>query len=301
MKIDILTLFPEMFKGPFDTSMLKKAQDDGLAEIYIHNLRNWAIDKHKTVDDRPYGGGAGMILKVDVIDRALQDLKSEANIPQKVRSPQLAKLKRDDKAGLNSLPASSKSKKSEYVVLMSAKGKLFNQEIAYVYSKLDHIILIAGHYEGVDERVAEYLVDEEISIGNYVLTGGEIPAMVVTDTVVRLIPGVLNPESLNEESFSQLEISNSKLEIPKEYPHYTRPEKYRGWRVPEILLSGNHKQIKLWRNEAPTSSRSGYLLPAHRREQNPTEAENTSHSSSILRSKFSAKGDKTALDKNNNG
>ena len=184
---------------------------------------------------------------------------------------------------------------------MSAKGKLFNQEIAYVYSKLDHIILIAGHYEGVDERVAEYLVDEEISIGNYVLTGGEIPAMVVTDTVVRLIPGVLNPESLNEESFSQLEISNSKLEIPKEYPHYTRPEKYRGWRVPEILLSGNHKQIKLWRNEAPTSSRSGYLLPAHRREQNPTEAENTSHSSSILRSKFSAKGDKTALDKNNNG
>jgi tRNA (guanine37-N1)-methyltransferase len=227
MKIDILTLFPEMFKGPFKTSMLKKAQDDGLVEIEIHNLRDWAIDKHKTVDDRPYGGGAGMILKVDVIDRALKKIKNEkSNIKMK--------------------------KKNMKIILLSAKGELFDQELAYKYSKLDHLILIAGHYEGVDERVAEHLVDEEISIGNYVLTGGEIPAMVITDAVARLIPGVLNPESLTEESHSPI-TNHQSLITNFEYPQYTRPENYRDWKVPEVLLSGNHKEIKRWREMAASS------------------------------------------------
>lgn len=217
MKIDILTLFPEMFSGPFDTSMLKKAKDEKLAEINIHNLRNWATDKHKTVDDKPYGGGAGMILKVDVIDRAIKEIK-----------------------GLRPKIKNEKMK----IIILSAKGEKFNQRKALELSKLDHLILIAGHYEGVDERVAEHLVDEEISIGNYILTGGEIPAMVITDAIVRLIPGLLNPESLTEESYSKSKIDNF-----TEYPHYTRPESYLGWKVPEVLLSGNHREIGLWRDK----------------------------------------------------
>lgn len=211
MKIDVLTLFPEMFKGPFSESIIKRAQEQRLVEINIHNLRDWATDKHKTVDDRPYGGGAGMILKVDVIDKALKKIKSQ------------------------------KSK----TILLSAKGKLFTQGKAHEFSKLDHLILIAGHYEGVDERVAKHLVDEEISIGNYILTGGEIPAMVIADSVIRLIPGVLNPDSLMEESFSTT--TSSQLQATIEYPQYTRPEKYKGWKVPEVLLSGNHKEINSWR------------------------------------------------------
>ncbi|OGM72836.1 tRNA (guanosine(37)-N1)-methyltransferase TrmD [Candidatus Woesebacteria bacterium RIFCSPLOWO2_12_FULL_39_9] len=219
MKIDILTLFPDMFSGPFATSMLKKAQDNGLVEISIHDLRNWATDKHKTVDGRPYGGGAGMILRVDIIDRALKTLKSKI--------------------------INRKSK----IILLSAKGKTFNQERAQEFSKLDNLILIAGHYEGVDERVAEHLVDEEIPIGDYILTGGEIPAMVIVDAVVRLIPGVLNPNSLIDESYSSLKTRNLKIKNYTEYPQYTRPEKYHGWKVPEVLLSGNHKEIENWRRE----------------------------------------------------
>ena len=211
MKIDILTLFPEMFVGPFDTSMLKKAQDNKLVEIKIHDLRKWAKDKHKTVDDRPYGGGPGMVIRVDVVGRALRSLKV-------------------------------KGKRSRVkVILLSAKGKTFNQKLAQKFSQLNHLILIAGHYEGVDERVAEHLVDEEISIGNYILTGGEVPAMVITDSVVRLVPGVLNSESLKEESFSPV--------TKTEYQQYTRPEKFRAWKVPKILLSGNHKKIEKWRKE----------------------------------------------------
>ena len=242
-----------MFEGPFSESIIKRAQEKDLVEINIHNLRNWATDKHKTVDDRPYGGGAGMVMRVDVIDRALKELRNEGDILQKVRSPQLAKLRRDDKTGLKSLPASSKSRKSTInhqlsTILLSAKGKLFDQKTAYEYSELDHLILVAGHYEGVDERIAKHLVDEEISIGNYVLTGGEIPAMVITDAVVRLIPGVLNPESLAEESHSPFTIHHSPF-TNVEYPQYTRPENYKGWKVPEVLLSGNHKEIEKWRKK----------------------------------------------------
>ena len=208
MKIDILTLFPEMFTGPFDESILRRAQDKLLVEIRIHNLRDWAGHKHKTVDDRPYGGGPGMILRVDIIDKALTSLK--------------------------------KDRKSTKVILLDAKGKRFTQNKAKSLSKSKHLILIAGHYEGIDHRVHEHLVNEVISVGDFVLTGGEIPAMVVVDSIVRLIPGVIKPESLQEESFS-------KMENFTEYPQYTRPDNYQGWKVPEVLLSGNHKEINKWK------------------------------------------------------
>src|SRR4030043_872266 len=162
MKIDILTLFPEMFKGPVEESIIKRAQEKGLVEIKIHNLRDWAVDKRGTVDDRPYGGGVGMVMMVEPIDRALRDLKL------KIKNEKLK------------------------IVLLSPRGKVFSQKMAQELSKLDHLILICGHYEGVDERVSKHLVDEEISIGDYILTGGEIPAMVIVDAVVRLIPGVLS-------------------------------------------------------------------------------------------------------------
>ncbi len=220
MKIDILTLFPEMFKGPFDTSMLKKARDKALVEINIHNLRDWSKDLHKTVDDRPYGGGPGMILKVDVIDRAISSLKGK-------KSTLLARG-----------PKGPKTK----VILLDAKGKRFTQAIAKSLARSKHLILIAGHYEGVDYRVHKYLADEIISIGDYVLTGGEIPAMVIVDSVVRLIPGVLGAEEgLKEESHSKPNYL--------EYPQFTRPENYKGWKVPEILLSGNHAEIEKWRKK----------------------------------------------------
>ena len=206
MKIDILTLFPKMFEGPFKESIIKRAQDKSLVEINIHDLRKWGLDDRRTVDDRPYGGGPGMIMRVDVLDSAIKKLKT----------------------------------KDSKVILLDAGGKTFNQEKAEKLSKLSHIILIAGHYEGIDHRVHEHLVDEIISIGDYVLTGGEIPAMVIIDSVVRLIPGVVGKEaSIVEESHSRPGYT--------EYPQYTRPEEFNGWKVPEVLLSGNHKKIKNWR------------------------------------------------------
>lgn len=212
MRIDILTIFPEMFSGPFAESILRRAQDKLLVEIKVHDLRDWATDKHKSVDDRPYGGGAGMVMKVDVIDWALEDLKLKV-----------------------------KSEKCK-VILMSAKGKSYTQQIAQEYKELDQLIIIAGHYEGVDERVAENLVDEEIRIGDFVLTGGELPAMVIVDSVVRLLPGVLgNEDSAVYESHSEPGYL--------EHPQYTRPEEYKGWRVPEVLLGGNHAVIENWRKE----------------------------------------------------
>ncbi|HJX59042.1 tRNA (guanosine(37)-N1)-methyltransferase TrmD [Candidatus Woesebacteria bacterium RBG_19FT_COMBO_47_8] len=208
MKIDILTLFPDMFTGPFDESIIKRAQEKGLVEISIHDLRNRGEGKRRTVDDRPYGGGVGMILRVDIIDAALKELKG----------------------------------KDTRVILLDATGKTFDQKMARDLSKQKHVILIAGHYEGVDHRVHEHLVDEVVSIGNYVLTGGEIPAMVVTDAVTRLVPGVLEkPQATEIESFSEENIV--------EYPQYTRPEDYKGHKVPEVLLSGNHKEIEKWRRQ----------------------------------------------------
>jgi len=206
MRIDILTLFPKMFAGPFAESIVKRAQDKKLVDVRIHDLRKWAKDKRKTVDDRPYGGGVGMILRIDVIDAAISRLKT-----------------------LNSK-----------IILLDATGEKLTQAKALQLSKVRHLILICGHYEGVDHRVHEHLVDEVISIGDYVLTGGEIPAMVLVDSVVRLIPEVLGKKEATQiESFSKPGV--------KEFPQYTRPEVYRGWKVPEVLLSGHHQKISRWR------------------------------------------------------
>jgi len=197
-----------MFRGPFDESIIKRAQDKGLVEIKIHNLRDWAEDNYGTVDGKPYGGGVGMILKVDVVDRAISKLKGQGS----------------------------------KVILLTPQGKVFNQKKAQRLAKLKHLILICGHYEGVDERVRDHLVDEEISIGDYILTGGELPAMVVTDSLVRLLPGVLKKkEAIKNESFS----TKSLLEPPQ----YTRPEVHQDWKVPEVLLSGNHGEIEKWRKK----------------------------------------------------
>ncbi|MBL7036867.1 tRNA (guanosine(37)-N1)-methyltransferase TrmD [Candidatus Microgenomates bacterium] len=211
MKIDIITLFPEMFEGPFSESIIKRAQEKDLVKINIHNLREYGIDERKTVDGRPYSGGPGMLLRVDVVDNALKDLQN-------------------------------KKHKNKKTVLLDATGEPFKQKMAKGFSKLDQLILICGHYEGVDHRIHEHLVDGVISIGDYVLTGGEIPAMVVTDSVARLIPGVLGKdESSVDESHS----------VPGylEYPQYTRPEKYNKWEVPSVLLSGNHKEIIDWKKK----------------------------------------------------
>jgi len=213
MRFDIITLFPEMFKGPLSESILKRAQEKGLIKIKLHQLRDYAKGKHKTVDDTPYGGGRGMVVKVDVIDRAISKCKS-----------QNAKLR-------------------SRTILLSPRGERFNQDIAKVLMKYKNIILICGHYEGFDERVRD-LVDEEISIGDFILTGGEIPAMAIVDAVSRLIPGVLAENSPEDESFMQ---RNNKGDYFLEYPQYTRPLEYKDKKVPEVLLSGNHAEIEKWR------------------------------------------------------
>jgi len=214
MKIDILTLFPKMFLGPFEESIVKRARDKSLVEINIHDLRKWGLTERRTVDGRPYSGGAGMLLRVDVIDSALQNLKN------------------------SKLPKLQNSK----IILLDPGGEKFTQKKALQLTEVDQLILIAGHYEGVDHRVHEHLVDEVISIGGYVLTGGELPVMVVVDSVVRLLPGVIGKEeSLKEESHNKPGYL--------EYPQYTRPEIYRSWKVPKVLLSGNHKEINKWKEE----------------------------------------------------
>ncbi|HVF69836.1 MAG TPA: tRNA (guanosine(37)-N1)-methyltransferase TrmD [Xanthomonadales bacterium] len=220
MKITILTLFPTMFKGPFDQSIIKNAIDKDLFEIEFVDIRNWGIGKHKMVDDTEYGGGIGMVLKVDVLHQAIE--KSKINPPA-------------GEAG------NQKSKIQEKVVLLSATGKAYNQAKAQEFSKLDHLILICGHYEGVDERVKKY-IDEEISVGDFVLTGGEIPAMMIADSIARLIPGVLPRGATENESFSEID-----QQTLLEYPHYTKPRIYNENQVPEVLLSGNHPEIEKWR------------------------------------------------------
>jgi len=207
MKISIITLFPEMFKGPFDSSIIKRAIDKKLILIEFINLRDFGLGKHQTVDDTPYGGGMGMILKVDVLEKAIENAKDK-----------------------------NLDKKQQKVVLLSAHGKKFGQKIARNYSKLKNLILICGHYEGFDERVKEF-IDEEISVGDFVLTGGEIPAMLITDSVSRLVQGVIKDDSSTFESFSPY----------LEYPQYTKPQEHKGLKVPEILLSGNHPEIEKWR------------------------------------------------------
>ena len=207
MKIDVLTLFPEMFAGPLDVSIIQRARSAGLLDLRIHNLRDYTHDRHKTVDDKPFGGGPGMVLKPEPIFEAVENLA-------------------DDQT---------------HVILMTPVGRTFRQAIARELSEREHLLFICGSYEGVDERVREALVDDEISIGDYVLTNGGLPAMLVIDAVTRLRPGALgDDESAADESFSRGLL---------EYPHYTRPAEFRGMKVPEVLLSGHHAEIEKWRKE----------------------------------------------------
>lgn len=215
MKISILTLFPEMFSGPFSESIIKNAQVKNLVEINLVNIRDFGIGTHKMVDDSPYGGGIGMVMRVDVLKKAIDSVTSD-----------------------------KKDQPRQKVILLTADGKTYNQRIAEVYSQLDHLIIICGHYEGVDERVRQF-VDEEISIGDFVLTGGEIPSMLITDSVVRLVQGVLKEGVTDSESFSH----NDAGSILLEYPLYTKPQDFEGLEVPEVLLSGDHKKIATWRRD----------------------------------------------------
>jgi tRNA (guanine37-N1)-methyltransferase len=242
MKISILTLFPNMFTGPFDESIIKRAQNYGLVDIETHQLRDWTHDKHQTVDDRPYGGGVGMLMKVEPIARALEELKminAKLQMPNKDgKERQIADQVRND---LETHLLSTNYKLR--TVLLDAGGEKFTQRKAEEYAKLDHLILVCGRYEGVDHRVHEHLVDDIISIGDFVVTGGEIPAMLVVDAVTRLIPNVLEKDTATDfESFS---LDNSLLE----YPQYTRPEEFNGWKVPKVLLTGDHKKIEEWKKE----------------------------------------------------
>ncbi len=222
MKFHILTIFPEFFAGPFAHGVVPRARDAGLLEIRIHNLRDWTHDRHKTVDDRPFGGGEGMVLKPEPIFAAVESIWPE-------RSPAAAGQVRPD---------------GRKVLLLSAQGKLFDQEMANRLSRQSELLLICGRYEGVDERVAEHLADEEISIGNYVLSGGELAAAVVIDTVARLVPGVLgNESSAAFESFQESGHGQGMLDCP----HWTRPADFRGWKAPEVLLNGNHAEIRKFR------------------------------------------------------
>ncbi len=221
MKIQILTIFPAICQGILGESILKRAREKGLADVEAVDLRNWATGKHRTTDDAPYGGGPGMVMKVEPIHRALQELKTEG----------------------------------ARIVLMTPQGRKFDQRVAEEYAKEKHVIIICGHYEGVDQRVADNLVDDELSIGDYVLTNGALAALVITDAVVRLIPGVLgDAESAVQDSFSTGLL---------DHPHYTRPENYEGWEVPKVLLSGDHGAIEKWRRERAmevTRARRGDLL-----------------------------------------
>ena len=218
MKIDVLTLFPGMFSGPLDESIVKRAREAGLLKLGIHNLRDWTHDRHKTVDDRPFGGGPGMLLKPEPIFEAVEQLAAERT----------------------------------RVILLCPQGRQFNQAVARELAQQEHLLLVCGSYEGFDERIREALADDELSIGDFVLTNGALPAMVMIDAVTRLLPGVLgDDQSSQDESFSQGML---------EYPHYTRPADFRGMRVPEVLLSGNHAEIARWR-EAQARLRTAARRP----------------------------------------
>ncbi len=209
MKFDIFTLFPEVFNPYFETSILKRAVQNNLLEIRLHNIRNWTTDKHHTTDDTPYGGGGGMVMKPEPVFAAVESV-----------------------LGVN---------RDFPCILLTPQGRPYNHSIARQLAEQDRIALLCGHYEGIDERIREHLVTDEISIGDYVLTGGELAAMILVDSVTRFLPGVLgDPEGADDDSFASGLL---------EYPHYTRPEEFRGWKVPEVLLSGNHKVIEQWRRE----------------------------------------------------
>ena len=282
MKFDVITIFPEFFAGPFHYGIVRRAREAGLIDIRVHDLRQFAHDRHKTVDDRPFGGGEGMVFKPEPMFEAVETILSDA-------------AARNPDAGDSPKPPASTA-----VVLLSASGKIFVQEMAERFAKLDRMVLLCGRYEGVDERVAEHLATDEVSIGDFVLSGGELAAAMVVDAVTRLLPGALGNEASSlHESFSSFSSSASlafsgssapqsdrhrtqlESEIPHvhssdrppdaaratlEYPHYTRPADFRGHSVPEVLLSGNHEEIRRWRQrvalEKTRRNRPDLLAPA---------------------------------------
>jgi tRNA (guanine37-N1)-methyltransferase len=222
MRIDIITLFPEICRAPLNESMMKRAQEGGALELRIHNLRDWTNDKHHVVDDAPFGGGQGMVMKPEPIFAAVEDLRGES---RKTSNAEQSRIEN----------------RESKVILMSPTGHCFNQRMAEQLSQESHLVIVCGHYEGIDHRVVEHLIDEEISIGDYVLTNGAIAAVVLADAIVRLIPGVLGDEqSAHDDSFREGLL---------EGPQYTRPAEFRGWKVPEVLLGGNHGEIAKWRKE----------------------------------------------------
>jgi tRNA (guanine37-N1)-methyltransferase len=230
MQFDVLTLFPAMFSGPLTESIIKRAVQAGLISISVHDIRSYTTDKHHTADDAPYGGGAGMVMKAEPLAAAIRDVAGDRET--------------DGSENDTCLPAplqlSSSGQKHTLVLLMTPAGELFSQRLAAELAAYERLVLVCGHYEGVDERACEALVDRQISIGDYVLTGGELAAMVVVDAVARLVPGVIDAESIGEESHSAGLI---------EYPHYTRPAVWEGREVPPVLRAGHHGEVARWRRE----------------------------------------------------
>jgi tRNA (guanine37-N1)-methyltransferase len=238
MRFDLITIFPEFFAGPVDHGILRRAREARLVEVHVEDLRVFTKDRHRTVDDRPFGGGEGMVLKPEPLFEAVESLLGHS---------------------VGDAAKPSEPGPGTAIVLMSAAGKLFNQDMARRFAKLERIIFICGRYEGVDERVAEHLATEEVSIGDFVLSGGELPAMLVIDAVTRLIPGALgNEASSQNESFSEMPgapgrtsgVSELASHLLLDFPHYTRPAEYRGWGVPEVLVGGNHAEVAKWRRAA---------------------------------------------------
>ena len=241
MRFDLITIFPEFFSGPLEHGIVRRAREAGIIQTHVQDLREFTKDRHRTVDDRPFGGGEGMVLKPEPLFEAVESLVGYS-------------------AGDATKPGKQDSDTA--VVLMSAAGKPFDQEMARRFSHLDRIVLICGRYEGVDERVAQHLATEELSIGDFVLSGGELPALLVMDAVTRLLPGALgNEASSQNESFSATSFakaatapSGNQPAKPEtlllDFPHYTRPAEFRGWKVPEVLIGGNHAEVAKWRREA---------------------------------------------------
>jgi tRNA (guanine37-N1)-methyltransferase len=223
MRFDIVTIFPEFFSGPLDYGIVRRARQARIIETHVHDLRDFTRDRHRSVDDRPFGGGEGMVLKPEPIFQAVESLIGQSG------------------------PGATA------IVLLSAAGRPFRQQTAQEFARLDRMVLICGRYEGVDERVAEHLATHEISIGDFVLSGGELPAATILDAVTRLLPGALgNEDSISNESFSQTadaELGSCGRNQVLDYPHYTRPPSFRGWNVPEVLVRGNHEEIRRWRRE----------------------------------------------------
>jgi tRNA (guanine37-N1)-methyltransferase len=234
MQFDIVTIFPEFFAGPLDYGIVRRAREARLIDARVHDLRAFAHDRHRTVDDRPFGGGEGMVLKPEPLFEAVESIKGAESV-ENIRTA---------------------------VVLLSASGKLFRQDTARRFAQLDRVVLLCGRYEGVDERVAEHLATDELSIGDFVLSGGELGAALIVDAVTRLLPGALgNEDSAVNESFSASEDPDTSVRsitghesrvtnhVPLDCPHYTRPAEFRGWNVPEVLLGGNHEEIRRWRQQ----------------------------------------------------